>query len=181
MSCRCRICREHRDRTATVHEQNGRISTWRVGVLDDEKQLRGDAHYLHFCFFVGVSLAAGEGFEPSLTDPELISSRLPLFADASKTPYVSRILASHVSGRSPVFAPVTVKSLSKLLWNVTSRRGYRGDSATVTGTPLCAERMSSSARAMTFAASPIVTSGRFASPRMRAKKWSSSSRKAPYR
>jgi hypothetical protein len=74
-------CRKHRDRTARVHEHNGKVSTWRVGVLDNEKQLKGDAHYLLFCFFAGVSLAAGEGFEPSLTDPELLSASLPLFAD----------------------------------------------------------------------------------------------------
>jgi hypothetical protein len=57
------------------------ISIERVGVFDDEKQLRGDVHYPLFCFFAGISLAAGEGFEPSLTDPELISLHSPLFAD----------------------------------------------------------------------------------------------------
>jgi hypothetical protein len=34
--------------------------------------IRDDAHFLHFCLFAGISLAAGEGFEPSLTDPESV-------------------------------------------------------------------------------------------------------------
>ncbi len=56
--------------------------------------------------------AAGEGFEPSLTDPELISLRSLLFADVSKTAHISRILIPFISGRSLLFAPATVKSLS---------------------------------------------------------------------
>ena len=83
----------------------------------------------------GFGEAAGPGFEPGLTDPELVLSGLSLFAGVSETAYLSCILISCVSGRSLVFAPVTVKSLSKVLWKVTSRRGYRGDSALVTGTP----------------------------------------------
>jgi hypothetical protein len=51
------------------------ISIGRVGVFDGEKQLTGDAQYPLFCFFAGISLAAGEGFEPGLTDPESGSVR----------------------------------------------------------------------------------------------------------
>jgi hypothetical protein len=46
-------CPEHRDRTVRVHEQNGKTVTWRVGVLDDEKQLRDDDHYLRFLLNCG--------------------------------------------------------------------------------------------------------------------------------
>jgi hypothetical protein len=66
-------------------EQNGTISTLRVGVLDNEKQLRDDAQYLRFLLICTVSIAAGEGFEPSLTDPELLSMDLPLFANVPET------------------------------------------------------------------------------------------------
>jgi hypothetical protein len=61
--------------------------------------------------------AAGEGFEPSLTDPELILSGSPLFTGVSEIAYLCRIAGFLVSERSPVFAPATVKSLSKLLKN----------------------------------------------------------------
>ena len=36
----------------------------------------------------GKQEAAGEGFEPSLTDPELISVGLPLFAGVLETAYL---------------------------------------------------------------------------------------------
>jgi hypothetical protein len=44
----------------------------RVGVLDNEKQLKDDAQDLRFLLICRVSVAAGEGFEPSLTDPESV-------------------------------------------------------------------------------------------------------------
>jgi hypothetical protein len=52
--------------------------------------------------------AAGEGFEPSLTDPELISTCSPPFAGVSKTACLSRILTSYIPGRSLLFAAATV-------------------------------------------------------------------------
>jgi len=36
--------------------QTSLISTWRVGVLDDEKQLRDDTHYLRFFAYLRVIL-----------------------------------------------------------------------------------------------------------------------------
>ncbi len=57
-------------------------------------------------------VAAGEGFEPSLTDPELVSMGSPLFAGVSETAYLSRISTSRIFRCLLMFVPVTVKSLS---------------------------------------------------------------------
>jgi hypothetical protein len=65
----------------------------------------------------GILEAAGEGFEPSLTDPELILSGSPLFTDVPEIAYLCRIAGFLVSKRSPMFTPVTVKSLSKFFKN----------------------------------------------------------------
>jgi hypothetical protein len=59
--------------------------------------------------------AAGPGFEPGLTDPESVSIHLWLFVAVQKTANLSQILRSYVSHYSPLFVPVTVKSLSKVL------------------------------------------------------------------
>ena len=56
--------------------------------------------------------AVGLGFEPSLTDPESVSALSWLFAVVQKTAYLSQIPGSRVSHCSPLFTPVTVKSLS---------------------------------------------------------------------
>jgi hypothetical protein len=48
--------------------------------------------FFGFCLFAGISLAAGEGFEPSLTDPESGSIRSRLLLVVSKTAYPSRFL-----------------------------------------------------------------------------------------
>jgi hypothetical protein len=96
-------CREHRDRTARVHERNGTISTLRVGVLEDEKQPRDDARYLRFFLFTGIFLAAGEGFEPSLTDPESGSVLSWLLLVVSSTAYQRRCAKQSVARCSPTF------------------------------------------------------------------------------
>jgi len=57
--------------------------------------------------------AAGPGFEPGLSDSELKLLGLSLFAEVPKTAYLGRILRSRVSLHLPMFARVTVKSLSK--------------------------------------------------------------------
>ncbi len=56
--------------------------------------------------------AAGPGFEPGLSDSELISAGSPLFAHVPQIAYLSQILRFHVTRRSPLFARVTVKPLS---------------------------------------------------------------------
>src|SRR5215207_10997249 len=59
--------------------------------------------------------AAGEGFEPGLTDPESVSIPSSLFTTVQKTALSSQVARAGVSGCSPMFAPVTVRSLSKML------------------------------------------------------------------
>jgi hypothetical protein len=60
------------------------------------------------------SEAAGLGFEPRLTDPlESVSTPSPLFTAVQKPTFLSQISGSRVSGCSPLFLRVTVKSLSK--------------------------------------------------------------------
>jgi hypothetical protein len=56
----------------------------------------------------GFDKAAGPGFEPGLSDSELISVGSPLFAGVSKTAGISRIFRFHVSQRLPMFTLVTV-------------------------------------------------------------------------
>ena len=57
--------------------------------------------------------AAGEGFEPSLTDPESVSIHPWSFTAVQKPALSGQILRSRVSRCSPMFTPATVKSLSK--------------------------------------------------------------------
>ena len=60
-------------------------------------------------------MAAGLGFEPRLTDPlESVSIPSWLFAAVQNMAFSSQIPGSRVSRCSPLFAPVTVKSLSKV-------------------------------------------------------------------
>ena len=56
--------------------------------------------------------AAGLGFEPKLTDPGSVPIHPQLFTGVQKTACSGPILKSYVSHRSPMFTPVTVKSLS---------------------------------------------------------------------
>jgi hypothetical protein len=58
------------------------------------------------------SEAAGLGFEPRLTDPESVSTLSWLFTAVQKTASSSQISGTGVSCCSPLFTPVTVKSLS---------------------------------------------------------------------
>src|SRR5215208_6028483 len=58
--------------------------------------------------------AAGLGFEPRLTDPESVSIHSWLFTAVQKMAFLSQITGSRVSRCSPMFTPVTVKSLSKV-------------------------------------------------------------------
>ena len=58
--------------------------------------------------------AAGLGFEPRLTDPESLSIHPWLFISVQNTAYSGLLLISCVSRRSPMFTPVTVRSLSKV-------------------------------------------------------------------
>jgi hypothetical protein len=57
--------------------------------------------------------AAGLGFEPRLTDPESVSIHSWLFTAVQEMAFSSQILGTGVSRCSPLFTPVTVKSLSK--------------------------------------------------------------------
>jgi hypothetical protein len=128
-----RLCTHHRDGSDCVSEINRHPGDWtsmrcdglglwqsiatspdQVNVKD--LRFRGHGFPYSWCIACGQRVfgAAGPGFEPGLTDPELISLGSPLFAGTSKSAYLRLILKSHVSRRSPVFAPVTVKSLSKL-------------------------------------------------------------------
>jgi hypothetical protein len=77
----------------------------RVGVLDNEKQLRDDAQDLRFLLICRVSVAAGPGFEPGLTDPESGSVRLQLFPVVNTTAYLRRFLERSVAHCSPMFLP----------------------------------------------------------------------------
>jgi hypothetical protein len=61
----------------------------------------------------GLRGAAGLGFEPRLTDPESVSIYPWLFTAVQKTAYLSEFSESRVSSCSPLFTPVTVKSLSE--------------------------------------------------------------------
>ena len=58
------------------------------------------------------SEAAGLGFEPRLTGPESVSTLSWLFTAVQKTAFSSQISGIGVSRCSPLFTPVTVKSLS---------------------------------------------------------------------
>src|SRR5215208_552879 len=69
----------------------------------------------------GFEEAAGLGFEPRLTDPESVSILSWLFTAVQKSAFLSQIPESHVSRCSSLFAPVTVKSLSKSFRNGTQR------------------------------------------------------------
>jgi|SRR5215207_6387707 len=56
----------------------------------------------------GLSVAAGPGFEPGLSDSELLPLCSSLFAHVPKTAYLSQIFRSLVSRYPLVFVPVTV-------------------------------------------------------------------------
>ena len=83
-------CREHRDRTAKVHEQNGKVSPGALVYSVMKSNSETMSIIFVFRLFAGISLAAGPGFEPGLTDPESGSVRSRLFLVVSQTPYLSR-------------------------------------------------------------------------------------------
>jgi hypothetical protein len=65
-------CREHRDRTAKDHEQNGKVSPGALVYSVMKSNSETMSIIFVFCLFAGISLAAGPGFEPGLTDPESV-------------------------------------------------------------------------------------------------------------
>src|SRR4028118_1332120 len=63
----------------------------------------------------GDEVAAGPGFEPGLSDSESVSIHPWLFTAVQKSAFSSQLPESRVSGCSPSFTPVTVRSLSRML------------------------------------------------------------------
>ena len=68
-----------------------------------KKTRRARRAFSTFLRFAGISLAAGPGFEPGLTDPELVGVGFTVVRGCSETAYLGRILGAL---RSPLFADI---------------------------------------------------------------------------